>query len=102
MQELGVFRQNAPVNELVQTKLRDIDEFLRPESRKVAALLVIDMQRGFVDAGAALEVPDGRTRCLPNIVKLVGRARVDGDTSCLHEICAQEWQRETQLVPFRP
>ena len=40
-----------------------------------SALLVIDMQHGFLDEGAALEVPKGR-EVLPNVVKLVQACRV--------------------------
>jgi ureidoacrylate peracid hydrolase len=38
------------------------------------ALLVIDMQRGFLEPGASLEVPTGR-EILPNVVRLVGTCR---------------------------
>ncbi len=38
------------------------------------ALLVIDMQRGFLDPGAALEVPTGR-EILPNVKRLVELCR---------------------------
>jgi nicotinamidase-related amidase len=72
---LSPFRRDAPTSELVQAKSRAIEEYLKPGSRKEAALLVIDMQRGFLDAGAALEVPEGRTRCLPNIKRLIKKTR---------------------------
>jgi hypothetical protein len=38
------------------------------------ALLVIDMQHGFLDAGAALEVPKGR-EVVPNVARLIERCR---------------------------
>jgi len=41
---------------------------LRPAS---TALLVVDMQRGFVDAGEAMEVPAAREAALPRIRELV-------------------------------
>jgi nicotinamidase-related amidase len=72
---LSPFRQKTSTPELVQAKSSSIEEHLKPGSRKEAALLVIDMQRGFLDAGAALEVPDGRTKCLPNIKRLISKAR---------------------------
>jgi ureidoacrylate peracid hydrolase len=75
MEGLQAFRRDAPTSELIQAKSRAIEECLKPGSTKEAALLVIDMQRGFLDVGAALEVPDGRTRCLPNIMHLIKRAR---------------------------
>jgi ureidoacrylate peracid hydrolase len=42
-----------------------------------SALLVIDMQHGFLDEGAALEVPKGRA-VLPNVVRLVEACRETG------------------------
>src|SRR5262249_7154795 len=38
------------------------------------ALLVIDMQRGFLEEGAALEVPQGRT-IIPNLRRLIAACR---------------------------
>ncbi len=55
------------------------DKFQRIEqTHRIAAhnsaLLVIDMQHGFLDEGAALEVPKGRA-ILPNVVRLVDACR---------------------------
>jgi ureidoacrylate peracid hydrolase len=41
------------------------------------ALLVIDMQRGFLEPGAALEVPAGRD-IIPNLQRLIGASRRNG------------------------
>jgi nicotinamidase-related amidase len=41
------------------------------------ALIVVDMQRGFLDAGASLEVPKGRAM-VPNILALLGAFRRRG------------------------
>jgi nicotinamidase-related amidase len=41
------------------------------------ALLVVDMQRGFLDAGAAMEVPDARV-IVPTVASLVGLFRQKG------------------------
>jgi ureidoacrylate peracid hydrolase len=53
-----------------------IDERHRLE-RGRTALLVIDMQRGFLDPGAALEVPPGRD-IIPNVQRLVEVCRRSG------------------------
>ena len=42
-----------------------------------SALLVVDMQRGFLDEGASLEIPDGRV-VLPNVQRLVEACRDSG------------------------
>ena len=44
------------VDELIQAKLKRIDESHRVQAG-TTALLVIDMQHGFVDEGASLEIP---------------------------------------------
>jgi len=44
---------------------------------KRTALLVIDMQRAFLDKGAAIEVPDGRS-IIPNINKIASALREKG------------------------
>src|SRR5262249_51154288 len=56
-----------------QVRQARIDELHRPE-RGRTALLVIDMQHGFLDPGAALEVPPGRA-ILPNLRLLVDACR---------------------------
>ncbi|MGD0539410.1 MAG: isochorismatase family cysteine hydrolase [Verrucomicrobiota bacterium] len=44
---------------------------------KRTALLVVDMQRGFLDVGASIEVPEGRA-IVPNINKLAAALRQKG------------------------
>lgn len=44
---------------------------------KRTALLVVDMQRAFLDAGASIEVPEGR-KIVPNINKLAAAVREKG------------------------
>lgn len=44
---------------------------------KRTALLVVDMQRAFLDIGSAIEVPEGR-EIVPNINKLIGALRKKG------------------------
>jgi nicotinamidase-related amidase len=51
-----------------------IDEMLQCRAGETA-LLVIDMQRGFLDKGAALEVPPGRV-IIPNIQQLIAACRM--------------------------
>ncbi|MBA61770.1 MAG: hypothetical protein CMJ76_05325 [Planctomycetaceae bacterium] len=57
------------VDELIQAKLNRIDQSHQVMPDKTA-LLVIDMQHGFVDEGASLEIPKARN-ILPNIQSLV-------------------------------
>jgi nicotinamidase-related amidase len=49
------------------------ERLLRPE-RGRTALLVVDMQRGFLDPGAALEVPEARA-IVPVVADLIARFR---------------------------
>jgi ureidoacrylate peracid hydrolase len=58
---------------LSQARQARIDELHRLELGRTA-LLVIDMQRGFLDPGAALEVPPGRA-IIPNLRLLVDACR---------------------------
>jgi nicotinamidase-related amidase len=58
---------------LLQARQGRIDELHRLE-RGRAALLVIDMQHGFLDPGAALAVPQGRA-IIPNLQLLVEACR---------------------------
>ncbi|GJM29973.1 MAG: cysteine hydrolase [Cyclobacteriaceae bacterium] len=46
-------------------------------NRDEAALLVIDMQKGFIEEGAAMEVPPGR-EIIPNIQRLIDVSRQEG------------------------
>lgn len=61
------------IDDLRQAKLERIQERHRIEPGRTA-LLVIDMQHGFLDPGASLEVPKGR-EILPNVVRLVDACR---------------------------
>jgi ureidoacrylate peracid hydrolase len=59
----------ATPSEVHQTRQERIDTLhrLRPDR---SALLVIDMQRGFLDPGAALEIPQGRA-IIPDLQRLI-------------------------------
>lgn len=59
--------------ELHQAKLQRIRDSHRVEPGRTA-LLVIDMQHGFLDEGASLEVPKGR-EVVPNVHRLVRACR---------------------------
>lgn len=61
------------IDDLRRQKLERIEELHRIRPGR-AALLVIDMQHGFLDPGASLEVPEGR-EILPNIVRLLKACR---------------------------
>lgn len=60
-------------DQLRQAKLARIKESHRVQAGRTA-LLVIDMQHGFLDPGASLEVPKGR-EIIPNIRKLIEACR---------------------------
>jgi len=60
-------------DEIFQARLNRIKETHRVELGRTA-LIVVDMQHGFLDEGASLEVPNGQ-KILPNIVRLVGECR---------------------------
>ena len=60
-------------DEILQTRQERINEVHRLQPGRTA-LLVIDMQRGFLEPGAALEVPAGRA-IIPNVQKLVEACR---------------------------
>lgn len=62
--------------DLLRLKQGRVEELTRLE-RNRTALLVIDMQHGFLDAGAALEVPAGR-EIVPNIERLIAGCRRHG------------------------
>jgi nicotinamidase-related amidase len=61
------------LDEILQAKQDRIDRLHRCQPGRTA-LLVIDMQHGFLDPGAALEVPQGR-EIVPNLVRLVETCR---------------------------
>ncbi len=63
-------------DELEQRKESRIAELHRCEPQRTA-LLVIDMQRAFVEPGAALEVPQARD-IIPNIQRLIACCREIG------------------------
>jgi ureidoacrylate peracid hydrolase len=63
-------------DELLSRRQQRIDELHRLEPGRTA-LLVIDVQRGFLDPGAALEVPAGRDN-IPNLQRLIGASRRPG------------------------
>ena len=56
-------------DEILLANQSRIDELHRCQSGQTA-LLVIDMQRGFLEPGAALEVPEGR-QIIPNVRRLI-------------------------------
>jgi nicotinamidase-related amidase len=60
-------------DEILHARQERIDELHRLRTGRTA-LLVIDMQRGFLEPGAALEVPAGRT-IIPNLQRLVEACR---------------------------
>jgi ureidoacrylate peracid hydrolase len=60
-------------DEILRTRQAMIDERHRFQPGRTA-LLVIDMQRGFLEPGAALEVASGRA-ILPNVRKLIETCR---------------------------
>lgn len=61
------------IEELLRAKQERIDRLHRVQSGRTA-LVVIDMQRGFIDPGAALEVPPAR-EIVPNLVRLIEACR---------------------------
>jgi ureidoacrylate peracid hydrolase len=61
------------LDELQRAKQECIDEMHRLQSGRTA-LLVVDMQRGFLEPGAALEVPPGRA-IIPNLQRLIAACR---------------------------
>ena len=61
------------LNEILLAKQERIDELHRLQAGRTA-LLVIDMQHGFLEPGAALEVPPGRA-IIPNLQRLIETCR---------------------------
>ena len=68
--------QGMTFEEVNRRKLERIDETHRCSSGN-CALLIIDMQHGFLDQGASLEVPKGRD-LIPNIKRLIDASRTTG------------------------
>jgi ureidoacrylate peracid hydrolase len=56
---------------------------------KRTALLVVDMQRGFLDVGASIEVPDGRA-IVPNINKIAAALRQKGGRVIFFQVRVSE------------
>ncbi len=63
----------ASLEQVLAANQRHIDELHQCQPGQTA-LLVIDMQHGFLDPGAALEVPAGRA-IVPNIKRLIDSCR---------------------------
>jgi nicotinamidase-related amidase len=63
-------------DEILHLKQERIDELHRLRPGRTA-LVVIDMQHGFLDPGAALEVPQGRA-IIPNVRRLIDACRQKG------------------------
>jgi len=64
------------IDDILHAKEERIDELHRCQPGRTA-LVVIDMQRGFLDPGAALEVPQGRD-IIPNLQRLIAVCRTKG------------------------
>ncbi len=62
-----------PLDQLLHAKQERIDELHHCQAGRTA-LLVVDMQRGFLEPGAALEVPSGR-EIIPNLRSLLDLCR---------------------------
>src|SRR5262245_29491706 len=60
-------------DEVLRSRQERIDEAHRLRPGQMA-LLVIDMQRGFLEQGSALEIPSGRA-IIPNLRKLIEACR---------------------------
>jgi ureidoacrylate peracid hydrolase len=63
----------AGFDDLLRARQEHIDELHRLQPGRTA-LLVVDMQRGFLEPGAALEVPPGRA-IVPNLQLLIDACR---------------------------
>jgi nicotinamidase-related amidase len=64
------------LDELFRVREERIDRLHRLQPGRTA-LLVVDMQRGFLEPGAALEVPQGR-EIIPNVQRLIEVCRRKG------------------------
>jgi ureidoacrylate peracid hydrolase len=62
-----------PLDEILRAKQERIDALHRLQPGRTA-LLVVDMQRGFLEPGAALEVPPGRA-IIPTLQRLIEACR---------------------------
>src|SRR5262249_10505168 len=62
-----------PLDDILRAKQERIDELHQLQPGRTA-LLVVDMQRGFLEPGAALEVPPGRA-IIPNLQQLIEACR---------------------------
>ena len=69
---------------IMEAKLKVIDETHRFVPKR-SALLIIDMQHGFVDEGASLEVAAARD-LIPNMQSLIAAFR-GGCASGVHRVC---------------
>lgn len=99
---LRVFRSQASMEDLKAAKLKLIDRYLKPSNLKEACLLIIDMQKGFLEEGAALEVPAGRTICIPNIKRLLDKARKIGLTTVFTKYVHEPGSLRLSSYPFAP
>ena len=72
------------LDELLHAKQERIDELHRCRPGRTA-LLVIDMQRGFLEPGAALEVPQAR-EIIPNLRRLMSTCRAQARARDLHGV----------------
>jgi ureidoacrylate peracid hydrolase len=61
------------IEEILRAKAQRVDETHRLQPGRTA-LLVVDMQHGFLDEGASLAVPEGR-EIIPNLQRLIGACR---------------------------
>jgi ureidoacrylate peracid hydrolase len=61
------------LDDILRAKQEHIDDLHRLQPARTA-LLVVDMQRGFLEPGAALEVPPGR-EIIPALQRLIGACR---------------------------
>jgi len=64
------------VEQRIEAKLQRIEQLHRLDEGQ-AALIVVDMQHGFLDPGASLEVPKGRD-LIPNLQQLIQTCRAKG------------------------
>ena len=99
---LAPFRKEARLDVLAKSKRMAIDGCLRPRTRRGTALLIVDMQKGFLDEGAALEVPEGRRKCLPNIMRLLSKAREVGLQVVFTRYIHRPGSQRISAYPFAP
>jgi nicotinamidase-related amidase len=63
----------SALDDILRAKQEEVERSHRLQSGRTA-LLVVDMQRGFLELGAALEVPPGRD-LIPNLQRLIDACR---------------------------